>query len=124
MRNGPAICITKFSSYNQLIINTFFLHVLISEYKSIKRGSYLPKLHLNQILQMPKHYFNRLERLDYLMRKRSSGSSKELAEKLEVSKRTVYEYLEILKSLGAEIEYDNRKKLFITRRVESSILDL
>ena len=87
-----------------------------SEYKFIKSGSYLPKPHLNRILQMPKHYFNRLERLDYLIRKKSSGSSQELAEKLEVSKRTIYEYLEILKSLGAEIEYDNRKKTYYYKK--------
>lgn len=54
---------------------------------------------------MPKYYFDRLEHLNDLIRRRSTGSPAQLAKKISVSKRTVYEYIDILKSLGAEIDY-------------------
>ncbi|MCW3073502.1 MAG: hypothetical protein JWP69_571 [Flaviaesturariibacter sp.] len=54
---------------------------------------------------MPKHYFNRLERLDYLIRVKGTGAPKALADKIGVSERTLYDYIEILKSLGASISY-------------------
>lgn len=46
-----------------------------------------------------------LERLDALIRRKSTGSPKELARKFSVSERTVYNLLEGLKLMGAEIEY-------------------
>ncbi|MCG8329455.1 MAG: HTH domain-containing protein [Chitinophagales bacterium] len=46
-----------------------------------------------------------LERLDALIRRKSTGSPKELARKFSVSERTVYNLLEALRQMGAEIEY-------------------
>lgn len=54
---------------------------------------------------MPKYYFDRLEYLNDMIRRRSTGSPAQLARKFNVSKRTIYEYIDILKSLGAEIDY-------------------
>jgi predicted DNA-binding transcriptional regulator YafY len=61
---------------------------------------------------MPKHYFNRLGHLNQLIMKKSTGSPIELAKKMNVSERTTYEYLEILKSLGAEIKYSRTRRSY------------
>lgn len=47
---------------------------------------------------MPKHYFNRLEQLDYLIiiRVKATGSPQKLSKRLAVSERTVYDYIDIL----------------------------
>jgi len=55
---------------------------------------------------MPKYYFNRFQYLDFLIRTRATGNPGELANKLNISRRTVFEYIEILKSLEAPIAYD------------------
>lgn len=54
---------------------------------------------------MPKHYFNRFESLDHLIRTKATGTPKKLSQKMGVSERTVYEYIDVLKSLGAPISY-------------------
>ena len=65
---------------------------------------------------MPRYYFDRLERLDFLIRTKSSGCPRKLADKLGVSKRTVFDYIDILKALGAEIEYDHYQQSYFYRR--------
>lgn len=47
--------------------------------------------------------FRKLERLDALIRRRGTGSTNELARRLEVSERTIHHYLNDLRYLGAEI---------------------
>jgi predicted DNA-binding transcriptional regulator YafY len=65
---------------------------------------------------MAKHHLNRLELLDKLIRTKSTGGPKSLAHKLGVSERTIYEYLDILKSLGAPIAYSKtRQSYFYTK---------
>jgi predicted DNA-binding transcriptional regulator YafY len=54
---------------------------------------------------MPRHYFFRLEALDCMIRTKSTGNPKRLSKKLGVSERTIYEYIDILKTLGAPIAY-------------------
>lgn len=54
---------------------------------------------------MPKHYFTRLSQLDSLIRVKGTGSPRHLSEKLGVSERTVFDYIDILKSLGAPISF-------------------
>jgi len=54
---------------------------------------------------MPMNYFSRLEHLDYLIRTKATGDPKALAKKLNISRRTVHDYIKILKSLGAPINY-------------------
>ena len=44
-----------------------------------------------------------LERMDQLIRLKSTGTPIELADRLNVSRSTIYEIIECLKSLGAEI---------------------
>lgn len=49
--------------------------------------------------------FRKLERLDALIRRRGTGSPTELAKRLKVSVRTLYNYVNDLRCLGAEIEF-------------------
>ncbi|MFY0254552.1 HTH domain-containing protein [Chitinophaga sp. 30R24] len=61
---------------------------------------------------MPKHYFNRLEKIDSLIRIKGIGTPQNLSNRLGISKRTVYEYLDILKSLGAGIQYCKERRSY------------
>jgi predicted DNA-binding transcriptional regulator YafY len=62
---------------------------------------------------MSKHYFSRLERLDLLIRRKATGTPKTLSQKMGVSERTVYKYIEILESLGASIAYSKTKESYV-----------
>ena len=53
-----------------------------------------------------------IERVDSLIKRKATGSARDLARRLEVSKSTVYEILEIMKIMGAEIEYCNTTQCF------------
>ena len=66
--------------------------------------------------------YNLLRRMDGLIHLKSTGTPEEFAQKLEISKRTLYNYLKILEDLGADIhfnklrrsyEYTNEKRLSI-----------
>lgn len=61
---------------------------------------------------MPKHYFDRLGHLNQLIKNRSTGSPTELAKKMNVSERTAFDYLDILKSLGADIRYSRTRRSY------------
>ncbi len=63
-----------------------------------------------------------LERIDALIIRKSTGNPSQLANKIGVSERSVYNYLNLLKELGGEINYctrrmsyfySNEKRLFI-----------
>jgi predicted DNA-binding transcriptional regulator YafY len=59
------------------------------------------------------HYnFSRLEYLDTLIRRKSTGAPKVLAKKLNVSVRAVYNYLNMLKQQGAPICYSKHKETY------------
>ncbi|WP_367391305.1 helix-turn-helix domain-containing protein [Lewinella sp. LCG006] len=51
-----------------------------------------------------------LRRLHDLVRRRATGSSQELMEKLNVSKSGLYRQIELLKNLGAPIRYDHAEQ--------------
>jgi predicted DNA-binding transcriptional regulator YafY len=57
-------------------------------------------------------YFNRLESLDHLVRIKGTGSPKQLARRLNISERSIYEYLELLRTLGAPIRYCKFRKSY------------
>jgi predicted DNA-binding transcriptional regulator YafY len=61
---------------------------------------------------MSKVYFTRLEYLNQLIKKKSTGSPLELAQKLNVSERTIFYYLEILKSLGADVKFSRMRNSY------------
>ncbi|MEL7119784.1 MAG: HTH domain-containing protein [Bacteroidota bacterium] len=49
-----------------------------------------------------------LDRIDGLIRRKATGRAIELSDRLKVSERTVYNLLNTLRNLGAEIEYDKK----------------
>ncbi len=53
-----------------------------------------------------------LERLDQLIRLKATGSPKDLAEKLEVSERSVYNFMEVMRCLGADIKYCSQRNSY------------
>jgi predicted DNA-binding transcriptional regulator YafY len=64
-------------------------------------------------------YFERIERIDQLIRLKATGSPKEFARKLEISKTWLYEYLKYLKNKGVPIEFDKeRNSFYYTEEVE------
>ena len=61
---------------------------------------------------MPSYNFARLEHLDNLIRLKATGDPKALAKKLNISLRGVYDYINMLKSLGAPINYNRHKSTY------------
>lgn len=53
-----------------------------------------------------------IERVDALIRRKATGSARELASRVGVSKSTMYEILDIMKMMGAEIQYCNERKSY------------
>ncbi|WP_372774625.1 hypothetical protein [Mangrovibacterium sp.] len=49
---------------------------------------------------------NLIERIDQLIRMRATGNPKELAERLELSQATVFRLIDVIKELGAPVEYN------------------
>ena len=50
-------------------------------------------------------YLERTRRIDSLIRRKSTGSPRDLANRLGVSEATVYRYILELKNMGAPIQY-------------------
>jgi len=57
-------------------------------------------------------HINLLERLDDLIRKKATGTPDDLAKRLNVSTRTVYNYLHDMRSMGAPVAYDYRLQTY------------
>lgn len=47
----------------------------------------------------------RMQRLDHLISMKATGTPQELADKLDISRRMLYEYLLAMKDMGLSIEY-------------------
>lgn len=56
--------------------------------------------------------FVRLETLDYLIFSRSTGTPDQLARRLSISKRSLYEFLALMKDLGAPIAYNRALRTY------------
>ncbi len=54
-----------------------------------------------------------IKRLDALIKRKGTGSASELAVRLNISRATVYRYLNELKHFGAEIEFCRHRNSFI-----------
>lgn len=66
-------------------------------------------------------YLERVERIDYMISRKSTGTPKELAAKLALSERSLYELINQMKELGAPITYSNARNSYIyTHRVKFS----
>jgi len=53
-----------------------------------------------------------IERVDQLIRMKATGSASELGKRIGIGRSTVYEVLDVMKNMGAEIEYCNRRKSY------------
>ncbi|MCM5527884.1 HTH domain-containing protein [Parasegetibacter sp. NRK P23] len=58
---------------------------------------------------MPKKFIDRFTRIDQLIARKATGTPQELAERLDISESTLYEYFAVMKDLGAPIKYDKIK---------------
>lgn len=58
-------------------------------------------------------YVERVERVDQLIRRKSTGSPKELAAKLEISQRSLFELINQMKDLGAPISYSKARRSYV-----------
>lgn len=56
--------------------------------------------------------FFRLEYVDFLIRTKSTGQPKDLARKLKVSERTLYDVILLMRNLGAPVAYCKQKKTY------------
>lgn len=61
---------------------------------------------------MSLNLFFKLEYVDFLIRSKSTGKPKEFAEKLNVSERSLYDVIQLMKDLGAPILYCKQKKTY------------
>jgi len=61
---------------------------------------------------MKNKYLERLLYIDYLIRTKSGGTPKQLARKIGVSERTLFETLQHMKNLGAPISYCRTRKSY------------
>ena len=53
-----------------------------------------------------------IERFDQLIKLKATGSARELALRANLSKSTVYEIIDLMKSMGAEIEYCKSRRSY------------
>ena len=58
------------------------------------------------------NFLKKIEYLDWLVRQRSTGTAEELAEKLRISKRSVFNYLNWMKEHGAPIRYNSFRRSY------------
>jgi hypothetical protein len=70
------------------------------------------------------NYLNRIQRLDALIRRKSTGSPKELAQKLGISERWLYIFLDELKQeLDCPIRYDRSRRSYVYKEPGSILLN-
>ena len=61
-------------------------------------------------------YLERFERLHRMIGKRATGSPAELAEKLDLSKRAVFEYIRVMREMGAPISFCHIRQTYYYER--------
>ena len=59
-----------------------------------------------------KHYLNLLLRLDQYIHEKGTGSPPEFARKMGISERSLYDYLKILKEMGAPITFSRNRRTY------------
>jgi predicted DNA-binding transcriptional regulator YafY len=57
-------------------------------------------------------FISRTRRLDHLIRRKSTGSPAQLANRLGVSEATIYRYIQELKDMGAPIKYCRERQSY------------
>lgn len=54
----------------------------------------------------------RLQRIDHLIQTKATGTPQKLADKIGISERCVYKYLNIMKDFGAPIKFSNSRQSY------------
>ena len=57
-------------------------------------------------------YREQLERIENLAKKNATGTPKELANRINVSERTIFRLIQNMKDFGIEIEYCRKKNTY------------
>jgi len=61
---------------------------------------------------MQKEIFKRLNLIDHLIRIKGTGAPAELAVKIGVSERSMYDYIRLMKEFGAPVVYSRARKSY------------
>jgi hypothetical protein len=61
---------------------------------------------------VPRKFIEKLYRIDFFIRTKSTGSPDDFCERLDISKSTLFEYLKIMKEHGAPIKWDKYKNSY------------
>ena len=65
----------------------------------------IPSIVNTKIMQT--EIFNRFLRIDHLIRIKGTGTPAQLAERLNLSERSIYDYINYMKTLGCPIKFDS-----------------
>lgn len=57
-------------------------------------------------------HINRIKRLHALIRHKATGTPKDLADRMDVSRSTLFRHLDDLRSLGAPIAYEKDRQTY------------
>jgi len=68
---------------------------------------------------MLKNYLYRLRKMDALIKRRSTGTPREFAKRLSLSESALYEYITILKQLGAPVKYCRKRRSYYYSEIGS-----
>jgi predicted DNA-binding transcriptional regulator YafY len=61
---------------------------------------------------MPRKFIERFKRIDEIISGKSSGTPAQLAARLDISESTLYEFIAVMRELGAPIQYDKIKQRY------------
>jgi predicted DNA-binding transcriptional regulator YafY len=59
-----------------------------------------------------KSLLHRLVRIDHLINYKSTGSPADLAQKIGISERSLYDYIRILKDMGAPVRFSRGRRTY------------
>ncbi|THU38055.1 HTH domain-containing protein [Niastella caeni] len=57
-------------------------------------------------------FVTRLERINHLIQIRATGNPRVLSHRLNISERSLYQYLSLLKEMGVSIDYDRHRETY------------
>jgi predicted DNA-binding transcriptional regulator YafY len=57
-------------------------------------------------------FVTRLERLSRLIQIKATGNPKQLSHRLNISERSLYEYISLLKDMGVPVHYDRFRETY------------
>jgi predicted DNA-binding transcriptional regulator YafY len=61
---------------------------------------------------MPRNFIKRFQTIDRLIQRKATGNSEQLAQKIGVSRRTIIEFIAVMKEMGAPIYFDKIKNSY------------